>query len=209
MRRFHDIGFTNIIVPDRVPFFSKMFLDSGLMILSKYPITSYHNIGFTQSMYIDKLSNKGFQHCSLLINNKTIHVLNTHLQAPYAIHNKDADIIKKAQLEQIRSYMNSLPKEEDIVLCGDLNCNGLDQEQYAMVSSILGGKDLLYPKEPTMYLWFDKYGNVSPVFGQSYLSVCFDYIFLENQKCLTCKYCRVISSNDLSDHCGIECLFSF
>jgi len=208
-------------------------------------------------MYIDELSDKGFQHCSILINlltsqelpkapssavcslgnkrdtmngfgeqkapsinqrsprgsservnQKTIHVLNTYLQAPYSMDNNDADSIKRSQLEQIRSYMNSLPKEEDIILCGDFNCNGLDKKQYSMISSIIGGKDLLFPKEPTIYLWFNTNGNVDPIFGQSNLPACYDYIFLENQKRLTCEYCRVISSKGLSDHDGIECLFS-
>ena len=93
--------------------------NSGLIILSKYPITFrlFHN--YKSSSGCDRLSNKGY----LIVNIGKLNIVNTHLQSnELNIFCANTKKIREDQIEQLKQY---LPCEKTI-LCGDFNTQKLD-----------------------------------------------------------------------------------
>jgi hypothetical protein len=58
-------------------------VDSGLLIMSKYPIIESSFESFNVGVLSDSASDKGFIYCKIKIENNFVHLFNTHLQASY------------------------------------------------------------------------------------------------------------------------------
>ena len=85
----------NVVTNDNIDLLNYKFVDSGLVILSKYKILDTINYNFNFSEEIDKFSNKGILYAKIKIDNTIINLFNTHLQAQYT--NKiSINSIKKA-----------------------------------------------------------------------------------------------------------------
>jgi len=102
-------------------------LDSGLMILSKYPIKYFKFMKFKKCCGEDCLANKGFLHTEIEINNEKIDIINTHIQnskSYFNIFTNPKNLIIN-QLTQILTYINLILKNNinKVILCGDFNCN--------------------------------------------------------------------------------------
>lgn len=95
---------------------NKMKWDSGLVILSKYPIKYIDFIPFKKSSSIDSITEKGF----LITKIKDLFIINAHLQACYQ-KSFNYPIIY-SQLNQINEYIvyNNLNRY-NCILCGDFN----------------------------------------------------------------------------------------
>lgn len=103
-------------------------LDSGLMILSKYPVDDIHFLPFTTLETWDQFSSKGILKLTVNVgNNMKIDIYGTHLQAGSEPSHHDA------RLEQVNEVYKFIKNHSQfnihpIVLCGDLNCGPvLDQ----------------------------------------------------------------------------------
>lgn len=62
-------------------------VDSGLLILSKYPIIFAHFYSYNIGILSDSASDKGYIYCKIKVPAKTshsLHLFSTHLQASYA-----------------------------------------------------------------------------------------------------------------------------
>lgn len=97
-------------------------LDSGLMILSKYPIENAQFLAFSHLETWDQLSSKGILKASIRLNEHTvIDLYGTHLQAGAEKSHHEARL---SQINQIYSFVRkySITDANPIVLCGDLNC---------------------------------------------------------------------------------------
>ena len=93
--------------------------NSGLVILSKYPITFQLFHTYKSSSGCDRLSNKGY----LMVNIGNLNIVNTHLQSnELNIFCTNTEKIIEDQIEQLKQY---LPCEKSI-LCGDFNTTKLD-----------------------------------------------------------------------------------
>ena len=97
-------------------------LDSGLMILSKYPIEEIHFLPFSELETWDQFSSKGVLKLIVnLGNNLKMDIYGTHLQAGSEESHHRARLSQVNEVYQFvknHSQFNIHP----IVLCGDLNC---------------------------------------------------------------------------------------
>tara|TARA_B100001250_G_C19650982_1_gene722669 strand:- start:184 stop:882 length:699 start_codon:yes stop_codon:yes gene_type:complete len=92
--------------------------NSGLVILSKYPINFqlFHN--YKSSSGCDSLSNKGY----LIVKIGKLNIVNTHLQSDELNIFGNTEKIIEAQLEELKQYLPC----ENTILCGDFNTQKLD-----------------------------------------------------------------------------------
>ena len=100
--------------------------NSGLVILSKYPLQNVHYERYTHHKFVDSLAHKGFVCCEVVTPSHRLVLCNTHLQADYPLLNYA--LVRKEQLHQLcrfvgRSYLNPKrnQKQFPIVMCGDWN----------------------------------------------------------------------------------------
>lgn len=97
-------------------------LDSGLMILSKYPVEDIHFLPFSSLENWDQFSSKGVLKLTVNFgNNIKLDVYGTHLQAG------SRELDHKARLDQVNQVYQFVKNHSQfnihpIVLCGDLNC---------------------------------------------------------------------------------------
>jgi endonuclease/exonuclease/phosphatase family metal-dependent hydrolase len=108
-------------------------IDSGLIILSRFPIIERDAMIFSRGTDIDGWANKGA--LSALIDvpindEKTEHlkmlIITTHLQAEYDVKNPLYLEIQIEQLRELRKFVDKKHKQfpnAPIVLCGDFNIN--------------------------------------------------------------------------------------
>jgi hypothetical protein len=65
-------------------FFSNCFTDSGLIILSRFPIVSSEFFPYSYGVLSDALSHKGVLYAKILVGgSRVLHLFNTHTQASY------------------------------------------------------------------------------------------------------------------------------
>lgn len=92
-------------------------VSGGVMLLSKHPIDSVHEIRFTHRTGFDKYARKGALMAELRVKGKPIQVLGTHLQA----FGRDSILI--AQYKQIRDEILATRGRHGVpqFICGDMN----------------------------------------------------------------------------------------
>lgn len=148
-------------------------MNSGLVILSKYPI---ENVEFNQyknynPLSFDLFSEKGFLTATINIKGKKLMIINTHLQSSdFERYDKNAVL----QLNELFEYTNKLKsKKLNFVVGGDFN---IDVKDFFKLSNIKN--TIFYPIEPTIYIDF-KTSKTSNIKKRGYESLVFDY-FLSN-----------------------------
>ncbi len=139
-------GFKYYIVPNDPPLWSRKFMDSGLIILSRYPIEEFECVSFTHTgVYSDQFADKGFQYAKI----QDLHIINTHVQSDYQVNDTLATSVKLHQWSQIKQFMDHKNKKTWLV-CGDLNCNAYEDNNalYTKMLTIFKMNDLLCPQDP-------------------------------------------------------------
>ncbi len=125
----------------RVPsFFSKYLTDSGLLILSRYPILENEFYEYFINVSGDAPSNKGVLYAKIKINDNFLFLFNTHLQSTYYDESQkkiDCTIqVRTTQTEELINFvfnkLIALPKEEInngcIIIAGDFNIDAHDNK---------------------------------------------------------------------------------
>ena len=64
-------------------------VDSGLLVLSKFPIVSSEFKSYKIGILSDSASDKGYIYCKINIRGETLHLFSTHLQASYMFPGMD------------------------------------------------------------------------------------------------------------------------
>lgn len=122
------------------------FQDSGLFIVSKYPMTILDQVIFDDCVGTDCLASKSAILVEIsLPNNKKIQMVDTHLQG---WNDNEMINVRKKQLLQIKKMMDSNSKFGIAqIIVGDLNIDGRTESEYAdslvlmnMTSSPLEGR---------------------------------------------------------------------
>jgi endonuclease/exonuclease/phosphatase family metal-dependent hydrolase len=101
-------------------------IDSGLLILSRYPILDTDSIVFSEGMNIDGWSTKGVLSALIEYNNSKILVITTHTQAEYDSTNPKYFEIQQHQLQELSEFVKKKHldnPEVPILLTGDFNVN--------------------------------------------------------------------------------------
>ena len=76
-------GFLFHVSAPSPPLFSRYLVDAGLTILSKQPIVKSEFRAFRYGILADGLSQKGILYAKIQINNRFLHLFNTHTQDSY------------------------------------------------------------------------------------------------------------------------------
>lgn len=167
-------------------------LCNGLVILSKYPITSYKSVHFKNynSWTYDSLINKGFIIANININGTDICLINTHLQsADYERY----DMIVKLQIKEIFDYIN-MRLNINYILGGDFNIDIKDINKIYTNNNI----NYYHPIKPTLYVDFNA-GTTQSHSDKTHEGLIFDYFITNKNSNITIKQLRTIYCN-YSDH---------
>ena len=68
---------------DTPSFLPGPIVDSGLLVLSKYPILASEFMSYKIGILSDSASDKGYIYCKIDIKGEILHLFSTHLQASY------------------------------------------------------------------------------------------------------------------------------
>lgn len=110
-------------------------VSSGLLIMSKYPITHEEFKYFKKAKKADAIANKGFVTVNLRFKKQNVRILGTHLQAGSG---KKIKAVRKSQLKQIASNIQS--DSSNWILAGDFNVERSGNE-YKTLKALLGTKN--------------------------------------------------------------------
>jgi endonuclease/exonuclease/phosphatase family metal-dependent hydrolase len=125
-------------------------LNSGLVILSKFPILKGEFIEYRHSnpFTLDTFSEKGFVSVLVDINGKKMRVINTHLQS---CDFERYDVQALLQLDELFDYMETI-YDPYYIIGGDFNIDIFDlKEKYVKYRGV---PSLHYPEDPTIYINF-------------------------------------------------------
>ena len=92
--------------------------NSGLVILSKYPIISYEFVTFKNNNYLssDILCEKGFLITTIQLNDKRLCIVNTHFQSNAY---RNDYVIAQKQWDELHNYVNLI--NDPFIIGGDFN----------------------------------------------------------------------------------------
>lgn len=130
---------------------------SGLLVVSKFPITSAHFEPFEarghpeRILHMDYYSGKGFALLEIETEGGLVTLLNTHLHANYARPGKP-DEYKGVRAAQVIQLVAALPSiQTPLIAMGDFNLND-DESSYRVLLGLSGLRDVaaaLDAKQPT------------------------------------------------------------
>jgi len=133
-------------------------IDSGLVIISRYPIIKSERLTFKRGIKTDRFYSKGALYAKILCSpNRELNVFNTHLQSGISNSNNsdgvnlsDALVVTRCkQLMALKSFIDSCTEDSTgpILLAADMNVNsrrtfknGNDSEEYVLMKKILAGE---------------------------------------------------------------------
>ena len=177
-------------------------LNSGVMIVSKYPIKELGSIEYKDCSKINCMSRKGALLGEIEVKGHTIQVSGTHLDA----NNADVRVL---QYEELRNFVqkyakNGIPQFH----AGDYNTNITDSVYYPKMMQMLGWQD--GPLSGPIQITFDN-DNIDMSFDRGGKGVL-DYIFyvsngveplFVSREVLIYQHTWKKNFKDLSDHYGV------
>lgn len=121
-------GFIYKVVPSKPNFWSKHLIDSGLLILSRFPIVDKEELIYKKFLQDCSPSSKGALYAKIEIGGSYLHLFNTHLQANY-FHSsyvyKRGIEVRMYQLKELRDFVARKTKDANpndcIMVVGDFN----------------------------------------------------------------------------------------
>jgi endonuclease/exonuclease/phosphatase family metal-dependent hydrolase len=111
--------------------------NGGVYVLSKIPLQIIRQIVFKARAGYDKYAMKGAVLLEGMINHKKFQIIGTHIQAsgPQELKNKQFQQIRTQLLDPYRK--DAIPQ----IICGDLNINAHNENEYTDMMTILGSED--------------------------------------------------------------------
>jgi endonuclease/exonuclease/phosphatase family metal-dependent hydrolase len=202
LRKASQQGFFFFINTGTPLFTSKYVIDSGLLIISRFPIqlSGYHE--FYWGVEIDSVVRKGVIYAKIQIKDCFLHLFTTHLQATYINSNEELFIScydsRISQLYQVNEYITRVIEQCDfnrdkdkIIIVGDFNVDAnnykfkrperdfdynLVQKEYVDMMNIMNSNGL------TTIDTFKTYLDIHPI---TYAAI--DPEFGHTERCLTQK----------------------
>ena len=97
-------------VSEPLSFLPDPVIDSGLMVLSRFPIVFSHFESYNLGILSDSASDKGYIYCKIKAREETIHLFVTHLQASYKVVGKEIEreLSVKTRLHQFDVLMQKI-----------------------------------------------------------------------------------------------------
>ena len=190
--------------------FLSLRTNSGIWIVSKFPLEKLEEIEYTHRYGIDAMARKGAVMFAGNWNGQEFQLIGTHLQAD------GPDEIRRAQCDEISSRLLKRHYKENVpqIVCGDFNIETDDHENYAHMLHTLHVENGVI--EGQVQTSFDEIDNnlAKCVHGKKRM---IDYVLVSNSKIFQSikrriSVLRVAKRNrtiDLSDHYGVEAIFEF
>lgn len=166
-------------------------VDSGLVVLSKFPIIKHRFIKFKNISLSNIMIDRGFLYTRLQVGDKIVHVINTHLN-PNENHigKKQPEDWRKLQMSEILEYKKNVGMQDDLwIIGGDFND---DKLPFQMLNDY--HISLSLTKTPT---WHSLTSFI--IKSKDDEETCIDYIVTNYKQ----KNSRVIN-NLISDHYPVE-----
>ncbi len=117
----------------------KTLINSGLWILSKHKITESEMIFFNSCLVSDCHSSKGAVLIEVVIDGSRFQFVNTHVQAE---DGKEFAKVRSEQFEMINQLLQQKDRAEiPQFICGDLNTNKTEVEEYTTMLKTLKATD--------------------------------------------------------------------
>jgi sphingomyelin phosphodiesterase len=127
----HRHGFHYVVSSHPVPLLSSQVIDSGLLIISKYPIVATDSVRYDDGTSYDALCAKGSVYAKVQIGaGSFVHVFATHLQASYgAVTARDFEV-RVRQSTMLHDFIVRSTRGEDwpIFLLGDMNIDSIGEQ---------------------------------------------------------------------------------
>jgi endonuclease/exonuclease/phosphatase family metal-dependent hydrolase len=122
-----QLGFHFHVVPKAPHLFSKKTMDSGLVVLSRYPILACGHLTFSHAAYADQWMAKGALYAKIEYARTVLHVFNVHLQSTYSLQDEQAASVQKQQIAQLKAWINQKTalSSGSVLVCGDFNLSPL------------------------------------------------------------------------------------
>jgi hypothetical protein len=123
--------------------FRGTFIDSGLLILSRFPILECDHVTYSIGIDVDKLSAKGAIYVKVNVYGRVVHVFTTHLQASYGTTDYSQfamyRLARRSQLREMKKFIDSKVKNnsELAIIAGDFNMDGREavkQPKFEVIS---------------------------------------------------------------------------
>mmetsp|Transcript_20354 Transcript_20354/g.44077 ORF Transcript_20354/g.44077 Transcript_20354/m.44077 type:complete len:245 (-) Transcript_20354:50-784(-) len=147
-------GFSHRAEAPSRPRFPATLANSGLLILSRYPVISTHTKFFRRQAWYDLFAvNRGVMHAEIRVGQTKVNFFTTHLSPGLEtcahLLNIDVDHDSKwvdnrdaqHQAKEVQEYMRERASDGFIVLAGDFNCRG-GSSLYHMCCGLMGELEL-------------------------------------------------------------------
>lgn len=107
---FHSLGFSYWKECDAPSFWSGPPVDSGLLVISKFPILESKFESYNVCVLSDSASDKGYIYCKISVEEKILHLFTTHFQASYLhpgmLYERELTI--KTRLHQFKTLVKKM-----------------------------------------------------------------------------------------------------
>ncbi|MCC6143152.1 MAG: endonuclease/exonuclease/phosphatase family protein [Candidatus Hydrogenedentes bacterium] len=117
------------------------FQPSGLLLLSRHPLSDFRYHRFTQAIGLEFAANKGILGARLDIAGRPVAIFTTHLEAG----NRQDPAVRASQLSECSAFMAEYTKADPQtlpILAGDFNIRSTEPDAYAAIfKNIPGFKD--------------------------------------------------------------------
>lgn len=154
-------GYPYSVCPAPPPVVCRKMVDSGLLILSKLPIESADTIALPSGLGDDALMHKAVQQAVVTTDrarpaSSAVRILNTHVQSEYALDTA-RDHYSKTKAKQYRRIADVVRRGTlPVILCGDLNCDGIgDKDRCERLQKSLAMDSYAPVGQPTIDIRYD------------------------------------------------------
>ena len=166
--------------------------NSGIWILSKYPINKQDFILYKKKRGSDIFAKKGAVFVELSINNRKIQIIGTHMQSLPKFSKTRATQFRQIKVELADKYFNdSIPQ----FIVGDLNCNYYDTLEYKEMLQSLDVYTANFTGEK--YSWNGLENDLAFKFSEHTLEIL-DYVLLRKKQE---NLAAIMSSEILKPYC--------
>ncbi len=170
-------------------------LNSGILILSKYPIENQYNFIFKKRKGSDRFAKKGAVLAQINIKNKPVQIVGVHAQSL-----KKYEQTRFKQFNQFKQDFLDKHQQANIpqLICGDLNVNYYDTIAYKNMLHVLNTVPCVF--DGLSYSWNGIHNDLAFKFSEHTLETL-DYILLNQQhrNLVTLQPITILEAN--SDTC--------
>lgn len=170
-------------------------LDSGLITLSKYPVTQHSFHQFRHNRFPHTVIDRGFLYAQIQVGSKQVHIINTHLH-PDECHygSKTVQEYRKLQLTEILDFKAQQHADSDPwIIGGDFNDSNIAFTHLPEMTISLS--------QNPVSTWHQLVPYASNTTEKVEDGSCIDYVISNRPQ----QYSKLLE-NLISDHYGVEAM---